>query len=382
MKKHILKLFTAVFLVMVFCMGSVSCSSDDDDNSLYDPDKPLVGQWKLDEGDGYYYIVTITSNKFTEDYYENNKQTWSLSGTYTTSGNRITIKLSNGDFLAYDFKLYGENKLMLDYNAEDEPYYSDDDFYYRISEVKPSSDSGTSDGKAKTKTYTVKGVSFKMIGVEGGTFQMGSNYETPVHSVTLSSYYIGQTEVTWALWRAVMGIKIPVEYYNLPMEYVSWNDCQNFITKLNQLTGKTFRLPTEAEWEFAAKGGNKSQGYKYSGSNTVGEVAWYYSNSWYYDNSHQIREKSHPVATKSPNEMGIYDMSGNVSEWCQDWYGSYSNSAQTNPTGPGSGSYRVLRGGCYYDDVGKDNYLSSTDRNRGWPDNGYSGCGLRLALSE
>ena len=129
---------------MVFCMGSVSCSSDDD-NSLYDPDKPLVGQWKLDEGDGYYYFVTITSNKFTEVYYENNKQTWSLSGTYTITGNRITIKLSNGDFVAYDFKLYGENKLMLDYNAEDEPYYHEDDFYYRISEVKPSS-GGSSSG--------------------------------------------------------------------------------------------------------------------------------------------------------------------------------------------------------------------------------------------
>ena len=130
---NLAKLALSVLLIMTICMVNTSCSSDDDDDDTrYDPDKPLVGQWKLDEGDGYYYIVTITSNKFTEDYYENNKQTWSLSGTYTTTGNRITISLSNGDFLAYDFKLYGENKLMLDYNAEDEPYYHEDDFYYRI----------------------------------------------------------------------------------------------------------------------------------------------------------------------------------------------------------------------------------------------------------
>ena len=191
----------------------------------------------------------------------------------------------------------------------------------------------------------VKGVSFNMIKVEGGTFQMGSydreayDDEKPVHSVTLSDYYIGETEVTQELWEAVMGSNPSrLKDSTKPVENVSWNDCQEFIKKLNGLTGKNFRLPTEAEWEYAARGGNKSKGYKYSGSNNIDDVAWYGDNS---------SREPHPVGTKSPNELGIYDMSGNVWEWCSDWYGEnyYSSSSQTNPTGPTSGSYRVLRGG-------------------------------------
>ena len=154
----------------------------------------------------------------------------------------------------------------------------------------------------------------------------------------------------------------------LKVEKVSWNDCQTFITKLNQLTGKTFRLPTEAEWEFAAKGGTKSQGYTYSGSNTIGNVAWYYSNS---------SSKTHPVATKQANELGIYDMSGNVYEWCQDLYGSYNSSAQTNPTGPTSGSTRVNRGGSWYDDAGN---CHTANRYRITPASTLSFLGFRLAF--
>lgn len=192
-------------------------------------------------------------------------------------------------------------------------------------------------------TFTVNGVSFKMIPVEGGTFRMGSANgdfdEKPVHSVTLSDYYVGETEVTQALWKAVMGNN-PSLFTgdNLPVERVSWEDCQTFITKLNSLTGANFRLPTEAEWEFAARGGNKSQGYTYSGSNTIGKVAWYWNNSG---------SKTHAVKTKSPNELGIFDMSGNVWEWCLDWYGDYSSSPQTNPKGPISGLNRVYRGGSW-----------------------------------
>ncbi len=210
------------------------------------------------------------------------------------------------------------------------------------------------------QTITVEGVSFKMIAVEGGTFTMGAtseqgsdayDNEKPTHSVTLSDYYIGETEVTQALWYAVMGYK-PTSggsqwssNYglgdNYPAYYISWDDCQAFITKLNTLTGKTFRMPTEAEWEYAARGGNKSKGYKYSGSNTIDDVAWYYDNSGI---------KSHTVGTKAANELGIYDMSGNLWEWCSDWYSRsyYSSSAQTNPTGPSSGSGRVRRGGYWY----------------------------------
>ena len=202
------------------------------------------------------------------------------------------------------------------------------------------------------ESFTVNGVSFAMVPVAGGTFTMGAtseqgtnidSNEKPTHQVTLSSYMIGKTEVTQELWLAVMGSK--PSYFrgdNLPVEQVSWDDCQKFITKLNALTGKNFRLPTEAEWEYAARGGNMSQGYKYSGSNEIGDVAWYDNNSG---------NKTHSVATKAPNELGIYDMSGNLWEWCSDWYGSYSSTAQTNPTGPDSGSNRIIRGGSWGHDL-------------------------------
>ena len=234
-------------------------------------------------------------------------------------------------------------------------------------------------GPGTTTTYIVNGVSFKMVEVEGGTFTMGATAEQgreaesdeyPAHQVTLSSYSIGQTEVTQELWQAVMGSNPSYFTGNLrPVEWVSWNDCQTFITKLNQMTGKNFRLPTEAEWEYAARGGNRSQGYKYAGSNNVNDVAWY----WYNSNTSATR----PVATKSPNELGLYDMSGNVWEWCQDWYGGYSSTAQTNPTGSSSGSDRVRRGGswnCYARDCRVSNRGKLTPSIA--PDN----LGLRLAL--
>ena len=164
----------------------------------------------------------------------------------------------------------------------------------------------------KNKTFTVNGVSFNLVYVAGGTFQMGSNVgdydEKPVHSVTLSDYYIGQTEVTQELWQAVMGSN-PSDFKGAknPVNNVSWNDCQEFIIKLNRLTGGRFRLPTEAEWEYAARGGNKSRGYIFSGSDYLGSVAWYEDNSG---------DEVHPIGSKSANELGLYDMSGNVFEWC------------------------------------------------------------------
>ncbi len=192
----------------------------------------------------------------------------------------------------------------------------------------------------------VKGIPIKMIWVQGGSFTMGAaadqmddayECEKPAHSVTLHSYYIGQTEVTQALWKAVMdSVPCNLKGDYLPVNQVCWNDCRSFIKKLNDLTGFKFRLPTEAEWEFAAMGGNKSKGYKYSGSNTLGDIAWYANNSG---------GKTQPVATKLPNELGIYDMSGNVWEWCQDRYKKYSSRTLSNPTGPLLGSCRVIRGG-------------------------------------
>ena len=242
------------------------------------------------------------------------------------------------------------------------------------------------------KTFTVKGVSFTMVAVEGGTFTMGATSEQgsdaeddekPTHQVTLSSYYIGQTEVTQALWTAVMGTTVsqqrdkddpsyPLsgEGDNFPMYFISWEECQTFVSKLSELTGQKFRLPTEAEWEYACRGGNKSRGYKYSGSNDIDDVAWYWCINV---------ETSSPVATMSPNELGIYDMTGNVCEWCQDWYGSYSSSPQTNPTGATSGSYRVYRGGSWGCPAGG---CRSSIRIYKTPDYRYDDVGLRLALSE
>ena len=217
-----------------------------------------------------------------------------------------------------------------------------------------------------------------MIVVEGGTFMMGatseqggdvSKDERPVHKVTLSSYKIGKYPVTQVQWQKVMGNNPSSDKYdvNCPVEGVSWDDSMEFIKRLNQLSGMNFRLPTEAEWEFAARGGNQSQHYKYSGSNNIEEVAWYSDNAG---------GTTHPVGQKNPNELGLYDMSGNVLEWCQDWFGDYPSCKETNPRGSVSGWYRVLRGGCWDYDA-RECRLSS--RIEGRDSFGcFFGTGLRL----
>jgi formylglycine-generating enzyme required for sulfatase activity len=168
------------------------------------------------------------------------------------------------------------------------------------------------------------------------------DWEKPSHQVTVSDFYIGKYEVTQKEWREVMGSD-PQELRfkgcdNCPVERVSWEDIQQFLAKLNAKTGKVYRLPTEAEWEYAARGGSSGRGYKYSGSNNLDEVAWHYGNSG---------SKTHPVGQKKVNELGLCDMSGNVWEWCADWYGDYSSGAQTNPKGPSSGGDLVFRGGSW-----------------------------------
>ena len=225
--------------------------------------------------------------------------------------------------------------------------------------------------------FTVKGVSFKMIRVEGGTFMMGATKERdgevdekPVHQVTLSDYFIGEAQVTQALWQAVMDGDNPSRFKgaNRPVECVSWDDCRQFISKLNELTGKRFRLPTEAEWEFAARGGKKSKGFKYSGSDNIDGVAWYDGNS---------DGETKDVKTKLANELGLYDMSGNVWEWCNDWYDEYPSSPQTNPQGPSSGSYRVIRGGSWSADA---SCCRTANRSGNPPAYSSYTLGLRLAL--
>ena len=211
----------------------------------------------------------------------------------------------------------------------------------------------------------------EMVFVQGGTFTMGCTdeqgsdcykNEKPAHQVTLSDYYIGKYEVTQGLWKKVMGSNPSNFKYcgdDCPVESVSWNDCQEFISKLNQLTGKRFRLPTEAEWEYAARGGSKaSYQTKYAGSNALGEVAWYDENSDVnYSGGYEYKGRklgTHTVGTKKPNALGIYDMTGNVWEWCNDWYGDYSSGGVMNPKGASTGSYRVIRGGSWYDYGGND----------------------------
>jgi len=215
----------------------------------------------------------------------------------------------------------------------------------------------------------------EMVFVEGGTFMMGSNSgdadEKPVHEVTLSSFSIGKYEVTQAQWQAVMGDN--PSYFkgceNCPVEMVSWNDIQGYIQKLNAQTGKQYRLPTEAEWEYAARGGNKSRNLTYSGSDPINPVSWYSGNS---------KDKTHPVGSKQSNELGIYDMSGNVWEWCNDLYDDYSADRETNPKGPTSGMYRLIRGGCWNYAA---SYCRSADRSRGMPGIKKFENGFRLVLS-
>ena len=278
--------------------------------------------------------------------------------------NKLLKSIMLGGLCAVALLAYAETEKVIKVynNGEVVATHKLSDFeYIQVEDIE------TSEMIKDVETITVNGVSFDMIKVEGGTYKMGSNdgndNEKPVHDETVATFQIGKTEVTQELWQAVMGTNPSTNKgeAKLPVDSVSWTDCNTFITKLNEATGKNFRLPTEAEWEYAARGGNKSQGYTYSGSNDIDDVAWYDDNA---------SSKTHPVAQKQPNELGVYDMSGNVLEWTSDKYSSDYSSERTS-------SSRVFRGGCW-------NYAAAGSRVAGR----YSGSGtyasnyigLRLAL--
>ena len=235
----------------------------------------------------------------------------------------------------------------------------------------------------ETKDFTVNGVTFKMVKVEGGTYTMGATpeqgteaqmNEKPAHEVTVGDFWIGQTEVTQELWQAVTDYNPSyTRWPQCPVDKVSWQECKSFVESLEELTGLKFRLPTEAEWEYAARGGKLSKGYKYAGSDNLEEVAWYVANA---------DEKSHPVASKKPNELGLYDMSGNVYEWCEDKYLMYDGTepqySQKMLKSDKKREFHIERGGCW-------NYgptmCRTAYRHAGNYTHMYAYDGLRLALT-
>lgn len=312
------------------------------------------------------YEHNMTPNNIVIIYAETSDMISSISKEMNVGGNNFDITLTE---LKTNTRYYFKLRFSSDLN-----YYETEQYTF----VTKDDDGGeVPNNPVDTVTIEVNGVSFVMVEVVGGTFSMGNSGvgsnmdETPIHDVTLSTYYVGETEVTQKLWKAVMGNN-PSDNVgdNKPVDNVSWDMTQEFIELLNYHTGKKFRLPTEAEWEYAARGGKHSESYIYSGSNSVGNVAWYMDNSG---------EMSHDVKTKIPNGLGIYDMSGNVSEWCSDWYGSYSYNPQTNPEGPENGNRKVVRGGCFTHD---DSYCRVSDRNDASPSWCDSGCGFRLVMEK
>lgn len=262
-------------------------------------------------------------------------------------------------------------------------------------------DSGKNEQGVSYKTFKVGDAEFKMIRVDGGKFQMGpttadaiSGYKIddfcyPVHQVTLSTFYIAEFEVTRQLYNAVMNPEENSDFSSdlLKPENGDYEVWEKFLTKLNEATGLKFRMPTEAEWEFAARGGKKSKGYIIPGSNIHDQVAYSYCNSgdrtlaeydWNWWTMKGNNCKTHVVGTLMPNELGIYDMGGNIYEWCSDWFGPYSSEPQTNPKGPETGTTKVCRGGSYAHF--SDETLCS--HRRGSPLSEYIYWGLRLAMDD
>ena len=351
--------FVVVFLVAYFCNPPKSQSKED-----------IAPSYTIALSDTN--LVIPYNGKSVDVNVISKSSTWDFANTHTWC--TVTKKMNSFRLTIYENTKNTKRTANIKFYAE-----GDSVILNIIQEASPH------------KFFTINGVSFTMKYIQGGTFNMGATSEQdnnadenehPMHSVTVNDYYIGETEVTQKLWQAVMHTNPShnKEWNNDPLtviygcyppvECISYNDCQKFIHKLNKLTGQHFRLPTEAEWEFAARGGNKSQCYKYAGSNFINDVAWC--------DERFPNGITHPVKKKKANELGLYDMSGNVNEWCKDWYGIYSIHPQTNPKGPSSGEYRVYRGGGYHNNA---EHCRVSAREYATPSNSYDHIGLRLALS-
>lgn len=255
---------------------------------------------------------------------------------------------------------------------------SRDTIFYKVGNSKKKLKMAWSRNTSNIQKKIITELLAQMIYVEGGTFQLGclepidslcTEYEKPVQKIKLSSYYIAQHEVTQLLWLELMGYNPnPFKNNKFPVANVSWNETQEFIKKLNHLTNLKFALPTEAQWEYAAKGGSKSKNTVFAGHKDVKKVAWYKENA---------NGMYHVVGTLHPNELNLFDMNGNVWEWCSDYYSPYTPENKENPTGPSSGNTRVYRGGSWLDNL---NYTRITSRNSGNPNQKMNCLGFRLVL--
>ena len=328
--------------------------------------------------------LTVDDVNNIRDYYkEFLKKGYSFMNFQELGRNNPTYVFTKGNMVII-LRHYYHDKLRI--TLENRPIYAQmekDDEECRENDENSLPYKFSSDSSCVT--FCPRGnTSFKMIKVEGGVFIMGNKEEQnsrPEHEVELSSFYIAETEITIQLWEELMGASdISNRERNLsPLkpQWLTWNETQEFIDVLNNLTGQEFRLPTEAEWEFAARGGNKSIGYRYSGGDNLDKVAWYGRNA-FVDGANSYHFGTNPVGTRSSNELGLYDMSGNVWEWCQDWHKDYKKEKQKNPQGPATGHAKVVRGGCYNS---HEKLCTVTYRKFLWPDEKHI-VGMRLALSE
>ena len=371
-------------IMLAMLLALPACSEDSkEDTTPIAPDAPTVPDEKQVP-----QVITIEAQNITESTVElagnvvadNGYRVIERGFVYSTSENpdiENAVKFESGRGLG-------------NYSAIVRGLQSNTIYYFK---AYATNSQGTSYGEELTfttvaedsKIFNVNNAVLTMVRVEGGTFRMGGSdesaqsYEKPVHNVTLDDYYIGLCEVTNEQWEAVVNGRIPSPmedptWYNeerfLPKTMISYEDCLGFISKLNAQTGLEFSLPTEAQWEYAARGGEKSREYLYSGSNDASEVGWCYEN----DATHVTI-----VGTKKCNELGLYDMTGNVNEWCSDWYNLYSAEDQTNPVGPDSGHHRVMRGGSvinFYEEC------RISHRFGGEPGSHLYFVGFRLALKD